>query len=52
MKLDQIPEKETSTVQVVSKRKETATSTGNSGSIFELLNPLKSVNINSDLLLC
>lgn len=49
MKLDQIPEKETSTVQVVSKKRETANQTGYSGSILELLNPLKSVNINSDL---
>lgn len=49
MKLDQITEKETTTAQVVSKKRETATTTGYSGSILELLNPLKSVNINSDL---
>lgn len=49
MKLDQIPDKETGTIQVVSKKREIATSTSNSGSILELLNPLKSVNINSNL---
>jgi hypothetical protein len=49
MKLDQITEKETASVQVSSKKRETATPTGYIGSIQELLNPLKSANFNSEL---
>jgi len=50
MKLDQTPEKENTALQVNAKKRESyPSSAGNSGSILELLNPLKSININSDL---
>jgi hypothetical protein len=50
MKLDQTPEKETTAMQVNAKKRESyPSSAGNNGSILELLNPLKSININSDL---
>lgn len=50
MKLDQTPEKKTTTMQVVAKKRESfPASAGNTGSVLELLNPLKSININSDL---
>ena len=49
MKLDQTLEKGTATMQVSAKKREGFSSSVNSGSILELLNPLKSININSEL---